>query len=198
MLKLFILLSKSKFGHPTVMFRLISRLMASNKPVLANTPVPVNKSKKRPAWSMYPKLHDKVLEKLKENQLNHTFNPKDEEHSALKTYDTNIMGRFRCYNDECSSPGWGSKVVAITIREFSGNRYNARVYHQRCRECEKVGRLIINKSSYVDRVTYRIKKWNGVNMERPKWEEYSGPPHDRKLCEGCRLGRCKKGKSDDE
>ncbi|CAG7558062.1 unnamed protein product [Fusarium equiseti] len=187
----FILLSNSDFGHPAVMFRLLSRALTRNKGVPAEMIVKLS------TWSMYPKLHDKVLEKLKENQLNHIFNPKDEDHSALKSYDTNIMGRFKCDNDDCSKTGWSSKIIPITIREYPGKQYNARVYHQRCKECNGLGSPTLDETSYVERVAYRIKKWNGVEVEPPpRGGRRSWKPHNRALCEGCKVGRCPKGKDD--
>ncbi|RGP74669.1 hypothetical protein FSPOR_1247 [Fusarium sporotrichioides] len=150
-----------------------------------------------PLWSMYPDLHDEVADKLDEVQLDYTFNPNDDDHSKLKAYDTNIMGRFACNNQNCSTKGWSSMKIAITIREYSRDRYNARVYHQRCKRCKKVGEPTLNEESYVDRVVYRIKKWNGVEMERPIWGGgASKGPHESALCEGCKNGHCREGFND--
>jgi hypothetical protein len=99
------------------------------------------------------------------------------------------MGRFICHNSTCSSAGWASKRIAITIRLYQGKKYNARVYHQRCRSCNALSRPILD-GSYAERVVYRIRKWEGVQVERPVWEGRKGKPHDTELCEGCRAGRC--------
>ncbi|KAF5664827.1 hypothetical protein FHETE_6942 [Fusarium heterosporum] len=145
-----------------------------------------------PLWSLYPELHDEVADKLEEFQLEYSFNTNDDEHSILKDYDSNIMGRFSCPNDQCKNNGWSTEKMAVTIREYSGDRYNVRVYHQRCKRCKSVGRPTIDEDSYIDRVTYRIKKWNGVEMKHPEWSGIRVKPHEEALCEGCRDGHCLK------
>jgi hypothetical protein len=104
-----------------------------------------------------------------------------------------------------------SHQIATTIRRYPRNRYNARVYHQRCKACSKSNRnsksnsssnLSSNSSpstpsvqpivddSYAERVAYRIKKWCGVRMEPPPFSGRARAPHRRDLCEGCRWGVC--------
>ncbi|EKJ73208.1 hypothetical protein FPSE_06632 [Fusarium pseudograminearum CS3096] len=152
------------------------------------------RSKEGPLWSMYPDLHDQVADKLDEVQLDYTFNPNDDDLLALESYDTNIMGTFACNNQKCTKTGWKSMVIAITIRQYSRDRYNARVYHQRCNNCKSIGKPTLDEVSYVDRVSYRIKKWNGVEMKRPMWGGGSSKgPHEDDLCEGCKAGHCEKG-----
>ncbi|CAG1997748.1 unnamed protein product [Fusarium graminearum] len=152
------------------------------------------RSKEGPLWVMYPDLHDQVADKLEEVQLDFTFNPNDDGLTSRKSYDTNIMGRFACNNQNCTKTGWSSKKIAITIRQYSQDRYNARVYHQRCRKCKSLGEPTLDEESYIDRVSYRIKKWNGVEMDIPKWgrDEFKGP-HERAFCEGCKDGHCREG-----
>jgi len=100
------------------------------------------------------------------------------------------MGRFTCQNDGCATSGWSSKMVAILIRGYSENGYNAVVFNQRCKTCNKLGDFTLNKESYVERVSYRLKKWAGVQVEQPHYTEKTGPPHLRDFCEGCKQGYC--------
>ncbi|RAH64694.1 3CxxC-type zinc finger protein [Aspergillus aculeatinus CBS 121060] len=136
--------------------------------------------------------HSEVTALLEESDLDFRFHSKDDDF-ALKTYDTNIMGRFSCPNDECGSTGWSSKKIAITIRMYTGDKYNARVYHQRCQECKRLSQPILD-DSYAERVAYRLKKWSGVEMEAPVYGGESNGPHIRSLCEGCKAGHCSEGK----
>ncbi|UZP39272.1 hypothetical protein NXS19_007088 [Fusarium pseudograminearum] len=126
------------------------------------------RSKEGPLWSMYPDLHDQVADKLEEVQLDYTFNPNDDDLLALESYDTNIMGTFACNNQKCTKTGWKSMVIAITIRQYSRDRYNARVYHQRCNNCKSIGKPTLDEVS-------------------------SKGPHEDDLCEGCKAGHCEKG-----
>lgn len=87
-------------------------------------------------WSMYPSLHNDVSKLLREDSLSFDFYEKDDDRSCMDSYDTNIMGRFTCHNPACQTRGWSSKQIAITIRQYSNQRYNARVYHQSCKSCE--------------------------------------------------------------
>merc|ERR1712093_619787 len=84
---------------------------------------------------------------------------------------------------------WSSKKITITIRMYSGQRYNARVYHQRCRACQALSRPVLD-DSYADRVAYRLLKWCGVEQEIPEFAGESKGPHQQELCEGCKAGHC--------
>lgn len=139
---------------------------------------------------MYPNLHDNVSRLLEENDLYLDFHEDDDARTCTKTYDTFIMGRFICRNPGCSSQGWSSKQVAITIRMYHGAQYNARVYNQRCQRCKKLGKPCLN-DSYEERVAYRLKKWCGIEMDQPAYSGKSKGPHQSDLCEGCKDGHCK-------
>jgi hypothetical protein len=78
---------------------------------------------------MYPALHENVRRLLEEDDLSFTFFAIDKDKGSIEEYDTNIIGRFKCLNKVCLSKGWGSKMIAITIRMYLEQRYNARVYH---------------------------------------------------------------------
>jgi len=145
---------------------------------------------------MYPTHHDAVSDLLEENGLFFKFH-EDDDSDCEKEYDTNIMGRFMCHNRACSKPGWSSKVVAITIRMYPGEEYNARVYHQRCKACNKLSKPKLNES-YVERVVYRLKRWRGGPVERRHRLRVKKAPHEREFCEGCKHGHCKGGDDDDD
>lgn len=141
-------------------------------------------------WSMYPLLHDDVSDLLREDNLSFSFYEKDDEMGRIDDYDTNIMGRFACRSKSCKAV-WTSKQIAITIRRYSNDRYNARVYHQSCKRCRTTSKPQLDHS-YAERVAYRLKKWCGVQMEVPPYSGRSDGPHRSDLCEGCKQGRCSK------
>lgn len=141
-------------------------------------------------WSLYPSLHEEVSRLLGNDDLAFSFHGADDSRSNTHEYDTHIMGRFICHNSACVSSGWMSKKIPITIRMYSGAQYNARVYHQRCQNCNRLSRPILN-DSYADRVAYRIKKWRGIQLDRPFFVRRIGKPHNRYLCEGCKDGHCR-------
>ena len=142
---------------------------------------------------MFSSIHDNVYRLLSVENLHFTFHDVDEDVNSIETYDTNIMGEFRCYNPRCTSKGWSSLVIAITIRMYPGEQYNARVYYQRCKECRRLCKPILSpefKDSYAERVAYRLKKWSEIVMEPPYISGESNGPHENALCEGCRAGHC--------
>ncbi|KAH8663421.1 zinc-binding domain-containing protein [Tricladium varicosporioides] len=170
--------------------------MSSTKPKARSGP----KSRRRPkpkakeldkSWSMYPELHDSVDCLLEEDDLFFTFFAIDEDTGSIKEYDTNIMGRFKCSNRACPKSGWGSKRIAITIRMYSEQQYNARVYHQRCKCCGSLSQPFPG-DTYAERIAYRLKKWSGKDTDQPHFfRAKSQRPHERTLCEGCKHGHCK-------
>ena len=152
------------------------------------------KQERYPLWSMLSSRHKDVLSLLKEHDLNFKFHNDDVSTSCIETWDTNIMGRFSCRNDGCDSRGWPSKAIATTIRLYPGARYNARIYHQRCMRCLTTGRLEEVDESYVERVSYWLKRWSGVEVQAPQRSyQKTRAPHQKDLCEGCRAGHCKLG-----
>ncbi|KAK2763326.1 hypothetical protein FQN54_009962 [Arachnomyces sp. PD_36] len=141
-------------------------------------------------WSLHPKLHEEVAQLLDEEGLQLDFFDTDDEKTNIQGWDTNVMGRFMCQNTGCRSNGWSSKKIAITIRMYPRQLYNARVYHQRCKNCNDVGRLVLDQACYAERVAYWLKKWNGIEVQRPDRSGQSKGPHDSALCEGCKAGHC--------
>ena len=151
--------------------------------------MPSRKSKSNRRWSVYPALHDDVLRLLEEQDLHFNFHENDDPRTCIEEYDSNIMGRFSCRDRACGSNGWSSKKIAITIRMYQGAQYNARVYYQRCRECDELSKPHLD-DSYAERVAYRLKKWSGIEMARPVYSGQSKGPHQSDLCEGCKDGHC--------
>ena len=144
--------------------------------------MPSRKSKSDQRWSMYPALHGDVSRLLEEDDLHFVFHENDDPQSCIKDYDTNIMGRFICRKRACGISGWSSKRIAITIRMYAGARYNARVYNQRCRGCNSLGKPRLD-DSYAERVAYRLKKWRGIEMDKPSHSGHSKSPHQSSLSE---------------
>ncbi|KAJ5764636.1 hypothetical protein N7533_003317 [Penicillium manginii] len=151
--------------------------------------MPRKTSKQKKKWSMYPSLHSDITDLLEEDGITFGFYGNDTDTGAIRDYDTNIMGRFNCYNSKCKSDGWSSKMIAIRIRLYSGNKYNARVYHQHCKTCKSISRPVLD-ASYAERVAYRLRKWKGIAQEVPDHSEESKGPHHTHLCEGCKDGHC--------
>jgi len=81
--------------------------------------------------------------------------------------------------------------VAIFIRGYPGNGYNALVFLQRCESCNRLGKLSLDNNSYVERIVYRLKKWAGVTVAQPDYRSADGRgPHRSDLGEGCKAGYC--------
>ena len=141
------------------------------------------------SYDMHPALHRDVLRLLRQHGLSVEFRAGDDSYDLLREHDTSIMGKFTCPNKSCSIDAWTSGQIAITIRQYSGLKYNARVYHQRCKSCNSLSRPDLD-SSYAERVSYRLAKWSGVALEEPPYSGRSQKPHESRLCEGCRHGHC--------
>lgn len=141
-------------------------------------------------WSAHPALHDQVLSLLQEKDLDFEFQENDNDNGCIKYLDTNIMGKFFCRNKACAALLWSSKAIAITIWIYPGDRYSARVYHQQCKDCNTLGRLVIDETSYVERVATTLKRWSGVPVTPPPHSKRQTRPHESDLCEGCKAGHC--------
>ncbi|KAI1437300.1 zinc-binding domain-containing protein [Xylaria sp. CBS 124048] len=155
-----------------------------------------------PKWSIWPTKHAEVQELLQAEGISFKFNPNDvdidTDDGQSKEYDTKIMGRFVCHNQNCATSGWASKHICITIRMYPGRQYNARVYHQHCKRCNGISAPILD-DSYAERVAYRLKVWSGLQMVKPPFtSKKSNGPHEEELCEGCQAGHCMKGQNKDK
>jgi hypothetical protein len=148
--------------------------------------------------SIRPSLHPAASAALESSTppLKFTFNPNNTDEGCIKSYDTNIMGKFTCHNLKCPNDGrknvWTSKKIAITIRLYRDEKYNVRVYHQHCKLCHWVWKPKLDEGCYAARIVYRLKTWSGCkHMEVPPYRKGNGKgPHISKLCEGCKAGRC--------
>ncbi|KIX98871.1 uncharacterized protein Z520_05332 [Fonsecaea multimorphosa CBS 102226] len=140
---------------------------------------------------MFPELHEDIENAISHNlTVKWVFRSKDDR-NAHREYSTHVMGRFRCTNRSCDMSGWASKKVAILIRGYASNGYNAVVFNQRCKTCDTLGSLTLDEKSYIERVAYRIQKWAGVEVEQPHYVSKKGLPHRQELCEGCKRGICR-------
>ena len=140
------------------------------------------------SFDMRPSLHKDVLRLLHPCNLSFDFYEVDDSAGVRREYDTCIMGKFTCTGVSCSK-SWTSKQIAITIRQYPNQRYNARVYYQRCEACDSLSRPGIDES-YAERISYRLAKWSGIALDEPAYSGRSERPHQTRLCEGCRYGRC--------
>jgi hypothetical protein len=150
------------------------------------------KNKSRNPWSLHPSRHSDVLRLLQGSGLSFDFYDIDDPFKSTREYDTNVMGRFPCWNTRCISKGWSSKMIPVTIRLYHDSRYNVRVYNQRCQECGRTSRPRLD-DSYAERVVYRLRKWSGLEVEPPFFSGEHNGPHLTAFCEGCRTGRCNSG-----
>lgn len=171
------------FEHPTIL-AMSQKQKPTTKRKSTMNPKPIKK------WSMYPSLHNDVSDLLYKDNLFFSFYEKDDDNSCIDDYDTTIMGQFTCSNTACLAV-WTSKQIAITIRRYPNERYNARVYYQSCKRCRMTSEPQLDYS-YAERVAYRLKKWSGVQVERPPFSGQSDGPHRSDLCEGCKQGHCSK------
>jgi hypothetical protein len=137
-------------------------------------------------WSLQLALHDDVLHLLSP-VLSVEFFEASGFDDCIKLYDTHIMGSFTCTNDACRTGRWSSKMVALTIRLYRGKRYNAVVWHQRCRRCETFGQLMLD-DTYAMRVAYRLRRWFRKPVKHVTYSAGKAPAHESELGEGCQNG----------
>lgn len=156
---------------------------------VARVTVPIRKGETRTSFK-FPELHKSVAETVAPSITSTWFHNDDDGRHFDNEHSSCVMGKFTCDNVVCKKRCWGSKVVAILIRGYARNGYTAIVFNQRCRSCGRLGNFMLDKSSYVERVAYRLKKWAGVMVARPSFKRRTGPPHEREFCEGCKVGVC--------
>lgn len=140
---------------------------------------------------MYPEYHGRIVNEVQNMVFCNTIT----ESYCTKEYDSNITGTFECNNNKCNGSRWSSKKISITIRMYENDMYNAEVYNQRCKVCGCLGIPQIDVDCYVERVTYRLKKWLGYDVTPPIWNGSTGKPHKSELCEGCKAGHCSSGEA---
>ncbi|TQS35992.1 hypothetical protein Golomagni_03571 [Golovinomyces magnicellulatus] len=151
--------------------------------------MPSRSKKVNPKYSLYPKLHRDVQSMLG-RRYKFEFNDEDTD-ADCEIGETRVVGTFTCDNPRCKNE-WQSGKISTVVRSYPNRLYNAKVYHQRCRKCNKPIRPSLD-STYADRVAYRLKVLNDIRVERREFLfEKETPPHDSKRCEGCRAGYCEK------
>ncbi|KAK2756873.1 hypothetical protein CKAH01_17107 [Colletotrichum kahawae] len=140
----------------------------------------------------FPDLHEDVASAVSDHFVA-VWVGKRSKKTPNNARSSSLKGRFTCDNSSCSKKSWPSGQVAIDIRGYPDNGYNATVYNQRCKDCKQLGNLTLDKACYVERVSYWLKKWAGVWVEPPVIVGKGTPPHLSELCEGCKRGSCRKG-----
>ncbi|KAL5338967.1 zinc-binding domain-containing protein [Aspergillus crustosus] len=150
-------------------------------------------ARKKKTFYMYPDLDPLVtdlLESTNPELPEFAFHSEDNDHTCDKHKVTSIMGTFACHNPTCQNFVWASKKIAVTIRLYGDDGYNARVYAQRCRDCNALSKPRLNQKCYAERVVYWLKKWSGVSVAEPGFVRKKKKPHEKMFCEGCKAGRC--------
>lgn len=140
---------------------------------------------------MFASLHKDIVDAASHSIDSIWFCESDSNRGAINIYTTHVMGKFRCPTKTCRTNSWASRKVAILIRGFAENGYNAVVFNQRCKACNKLGDLTLDEKSYIDRVAYRVQKWAGIPMHQQYYARQRGKPHEREFCEGCKRGVCR-------
>ncbi|EMD66086.1 hypothetical protein COCSADRAFT_34676 [Bipolaris sorokiniana ND90Pr] len=173
-----------------------AQTLVSANPVAITTTLPkIAKSNKlrlkqeTREYFMFPELHSKIAEAVLLEIITTWFNNNDDDNFIYR-YHTHIMGKFTCHNNKCGKKCWTSRKVPIEISGYDRNGYSAIVYNQRCKSCNCLGTFAIDEESYIKRVSYRIKKWAGVEVVQPDYEGKPTKPHERAYCEGCKRGKC--------
>lgn len=84
---------------------------------------------------MYPSLHKDVVNAVSHSMTSPWFCQRNSGRDANNEYKTHVMGKFRCMQNTGCTRGWSSKKVAILIKGYAENGYNAVVFNQRCKTC---------------------------------------------------------------
>ncbi|KAF3915503.1 hypothetical protein ABW21_db0202766 [Orbilia brochopaga] len=139
------------------------------------------------SWYLYPEHHTKIAEQIPGVPFY------ESDANGVNSWDTRIVGKFECSNRRCEKT-WTSGIVATVIRAYRRPElsYNAKVYNQRCKKCNKLGHMKIDVDSYVERVVRRIKIWKGETVPEIPDRVKITPPHEEDFCEGCKAGRCQR------
>ena len=73
---------------------------------------------------------------MKAENISTWLHKHDSDEGSHKTYLTHVMGKFKYNNKACTKGGRGSEMVAISIRRYSMDGYNAVVFNQHCMVCK--------------------------------------------------------------
>lgn len=150
------------------------------------SPVSLSASREIKKWYIFPEFHDDI-----ESSAPHmTFENNPHRAHPTKEWETRVVGTFICTDKQCKVYKWTSGTIATNIRLYNKNKYNALVYNQRCRKCNSLGRMEIDRQTYIDRVSRRLKVWSNIPVEEIEIRERATPPHRSDKCEGCKAGHC--------
>jgi hypothetical protein len=192
----------TKFPAPdmtTLILEHYARIFASTNPVTVTALpkvatdrilLPIQETRE---FFMYPEHHQSIAEAVSPEMSSAWFNDDEKDDNFNNEYRTYVMGKFRCNSGICKERLWDSGKVYIEIRGYNGNGYSATVYNQKCKCCGRLGTLALNRESYIDRVTYRLKRWAGVKVTRLYYRGKRTPQHEQDFCEGCKRGKCERG-----
>jgi hypothetical protein len=81
------------------------------------------------ATFMFPSLHEDVVDAVSYSMASIWFCESNSDRGANNKYTTHVMGKVRCMKGTCDINGWSSKKVAILIRGYAENGYNATVFN---------------------------------------------------------------------
>ena len=122
---------------------------------------------------MFPSLHQDVLNAVSDDFISAWFHEQDSDRDSNNEYSTHVMGKFKCNDSTCSTHGWGSKKVAILIKGYPRNGYNAVVFNQRCKACNGLGMLVMERNHmlnelHTDSRNGQAFQWNSNTTTQKK------------------------------
>ncbi|UJR08322.1 hypothetical protein I4U23_012593 [Adineta vaga] len=112
--------------------------------------------------------------------------------------------KFHC--PKCSK-GWASAKAKVDLYYPNFNQrlgqVTIRFYGQECRRCSRKGTYYVDPEFELDDIRFILEKlyerigWDCYHKERPKTtktyverDNKIQGPHEEKLCEACKMGRC--------
>lgn len=145
----------------------------------------------RKTFDIWPSLHAEVVQRLQPHDLTFTFFPEDTATGVTnKTFD-NVIGSFKCYNPAHRHRAlheW-TGAATVTVRLYGAHSYNARVYYQRCRLCNRLARPKLGEV-YVENVSNQLLRWSGRHVPSRDRARVTKAPHQSDFCEGCKAKCC--------
>jgi hypothetical protein len=141
----------------------------------------------------FKELHPNVTDAVFPEISSTWFNEDEDDEDFDDKWSTHVAGRFTCNNNLCKKRFWYSGTVTIEIKRYEDNGYSTIVYNQRCKSCNWLGTFKLDEQSYIKRVAYRLKRWAGVRVEMPPFNQKQTREHERAYCEGCKRGKCLQG-----
>ncbi|ORZ07546.1 hypothetical protein BCR41DRAFT_326469, partial [Lobosporangium transversale] len=106
----------------------------------------------------------------------------------------NFWGHFVCKTEECEEKEWISAIIASRlVFSRSDNSYKVILHAQKCRQCERYAKPIVDPEAYAQRVVFVLDLWLGLRERIESTESglKTRGPHDINRCHGCAVGECK-------